>query len=42
MKSEGKMVEKERSIVYDKIESGFGKANYKIEQLILKLYSEIN
>ena len=42
MKREGKMIEKERSIVYDKIYSGFGKANYKIEQLMLKLFSEIN
>ena len=42
MKREGKMVENEISIVFHKIYSGFGKANYKIEQLILKLYSEIN
>ena len=42
MKREGKMVEKERSIVYDKIERGFGKANYKIGQLMLILFSEIN
>ena len=42
MKREGKMVEKERSILYDKIERGFGKANYKIGQLMLESFSEIN
>ena len=39
---EVKMGEKERSIVFDKVERGFGKANYKIGQLMLKLFSEIN
>ena len=42
MKRERKTVENEISKVYDKIERGFGKANYKIEQLMLKLFSEIN
>ena len=39
---EGKMVKNEISIVFDKVERGFGEANYKIEQLMLKSFSEIN
>ena len=42
MKRAGKMVENEISIVFHKIYSGFGKANYKIGRLMLKLFSEIN
>ena len=42
MKREGNMGENEISMVCDKIESGFGKANNKIGRQMLKSFSEIN